>query len=262
MSEQLILSPNSNPEESKQNKRWTEFESPSEQYNQLNDLRLGYEEDASSVHNALLKIMWNSTEDNQDEARQAKINKLKTYLELDERTLADLELKMTELEYELGYGPNRSKRFDNLKNDMLVCSAVFFNERINNLREATNNPDIDKPLVQAVIDYAVATQNGEIAFVCASLHESSKMEENRENSQMHRSICHNNMINELNKLNELARKCGVKPLLYRNLIKNSATNDYKNDAQMYHDRVTASSYMVEVVWLGGDERFPDPKYIE
>jgi hypothetical protein len=240
----------------------TEHERLITQYNEFDKIRLSFEDDGRMIHESLNKVLLTAQEQERTEAEQSKIDKLKAFLELDESALSDIEYTMVDTERALGYSPDESSRFDNCNNDVLVNSAVFYHDRIETLRADTGDFDIDKIFINSVVEYANAVEHDENADMSLRFEDTHRRQEYLANYQRRRSNCHNDMINKLNKLNDLARDRGLKPLTYRNLITNSSVNDFRNNAQMYHDRVTAAHYVSEVIQLSYDMRFPDPKYIK
>lgn len=230
------------------------------QYNEFDKTRLSYEDDGRMIHETLEKALHTSQE--RTETEQSKIDRFKAFLELDESALSDIEYMMVDTERALGYSPDESSRFDNCSNDVLVNSAVFYHDRIETLRADIGDSDVDKVFINSVVEYANAVEHDENADTSLRFEDTHRRQEYMANCQRRRSNCHNDMINKLNKLNDLARDRGLKPLTYRNLITNSSANDFRNNAQMYHDRVTAAHYVSEVIQLGYDMRFPDSKYIK
>jgi len=239
-----------------------ETKSPADRYEQLDIMRQSYEQDGELVFNNLTAAFSDGLNEPHSPIDQVEIDKLKTYLELDEQSLAGVEREMAIAESEMGYSPDQSKRFNNCKTDVMVGSAVFYHDRVKALRDIIDDQDIDKEFVQSVVDYAEAIEHDEKSVSFMVYDDLADRQEYMADCQRRRSIRHNHMIDELNKLNDLAREHGVKPLVYRNLIKNSATNQYRNNQQMHHDRVTAAHYVSTVIQLEHDGRFPDPKYVE
>lgn len=228
-------------------------------YYQLDQLRLKYESDGRAIFAQLIEI---STNERSAEEIQKKITKLKRFFALDEDVLADLEKRMAQIEHELGYSSEKSSRFDNNEDDLLVNSAIFYQERIDALRKATNNPDVDKEFVDSVAAYAQAVEHDNNSPMMVLYDDVESRQEYMSNQQKLRSQAHNTMIENLNKLNHLAINFGVKPLLYRNLVKNSAINNYNNDKSMYHDRISLVRYITQVINLSQDGRFPNPQYVK
>lgn len=231
-----------------------------DQYRELDRTRLNCEQDGRIIYEVLRKSLHTDTE--LTEVDQSKINKMKSFFELDESTLSGVEEAMAEMERTLGYSPEDSSRFDNYEDDLLVNSAVFYHERIDSLREATSNSEIDKAFIDAVIQYAHAVEHDENSTMSQRFDDIKDKQAYMENCQRRRSNCHNDMINKFDKLNDLAREHNLKPLTYRNLIMNSSANGFRNNAQMYHDRVTLARYVRGVIQLGFDRRLPDPKYLK
>ena len=145
---------------------------------------------------------------------------------------------------------------------MLVNSAVFYRNRIKILREKTGDNDVDKNFVDSVVSYARTIEHDENSSMSLRYDDTKDRQEYIQNCQRRRSNCHNDMINKFNQLNDLCVANDLKPLTYRNLITNSSSNNFRNNAQMYHDRVTLARYVAEVIQLGADQRLPDSKYIE
>lgn len=256
------MSEQSNLERVGQDEGPTERESLKAKYDELNMTRSNYEKDGQMIHQILEDALCAAPEGERTETERSKIDKLKAYLESDESALSGIEIMMADTERRLGVNPDESSRFDNCENDMLVNSAVFYHERINSLRMGTGDSNIDKAFIDAVVDYANAVEHDSNSVMLLHYDDAKDRQAYIASCQRRRSNCHNNMIDKFNKLNDLARESDLKPLTYRNLITNSSTNDFRNNAQMYHDRVTLARYVGEVIQLGFDKRFPDAKYIK
>lgn len=238
-----------------------EFEKLNKRYGELNEIRLGYEADGRQIHD-VLKVLLSDDSKKNESNYQSKIAKLKTFFEVDEKSLANVEVEMIELEEAVGFESDQSKRFDNCEDDVMVYSSILFHDRINSLKEVTGDSEIDSNFVQSVIDYIRAIEHDENSFLANRFDDVSDRQAYISNCQRRRSICHNNMISSINKLNDTARKFNKKPLTYRNLATNSATNDYRNDLKMHHDRVTAARYVSEIIHLGYEEKIPKTNYFE
>ena len=231
-------------------------------YNDLNATRLNCEQDGLFVANFLKKALFEKASANRTSAEQAKIDKYKAYFELDESTLAAVEEQMADTERLLGFGPENSRRFDEVKNDVLVNSAIFYHERIDALKNKTDNQFIDEGYINSVIAYARSVEYDTNPVTAARFDDIAAKQEWSANCGKARSRCHNEMITQFNKLNDAAKENDLIPLTYRNLITNSSVNDYKNNAQMYHDRVTLARYTSEVIHTGYDIHSIDANVIE
>lgn len=238
-----------------------EFEKNITRYGELDQARKGYEADGRQIHDILKSLIIDGPKDDEN-VYKSRFEKLKKFFEIDEKSLSGIEYEMAEAERLIGYGPNDSKIFDNCENDVMVRSAIFFHDRIDAIKQATNNEDVDADFVQSVIDYIRAIEHDENSFMSNRFDSVEDSQAYISSCQRRRSICHNNMINQINLLNDMARKYGKKPLLYRNIITNSATNDYKNNLQMHHDRVTAARYVSEIIQLGYEEKIPKTNIFE
>lgn len=228
-------------------------------YYQLGQLCLKYESDGKAIFAQLIEILAN---ERSAEEIQKKITKLKNFFALNENVLADLEKRMAQIEQELGYASEKSSRFDNNENDILINSAIFYQDRIDALRKVTNNPDVDKEFVDSVVAYAQAVEHDNNSPMMVLYDDVKSRQEYMSNQQKLRSQEHNTMIDNLNKLNNLAINFGVKPLLYRNLVKNSVINNYNNDKSMHHDRASLVRYINQVINLSQDGRFPNTQYVK
>lgn len=239
-----------------------EKESLVSEYGRLNFSRLNYEKDGQLIYKNIKEVLICNPDSDDSKENSTKLDKLLNYLELDESALSDIEKKMIDVEHSLGYNVDNSSRFDNCENDMLINSAVFYHKRIEVLREKSGNKDIDKNFVDSIVNYARAIEHDENSNMSFRYDNLEDRQVYIQNCQRRRSNCHNDMINQFNQLNNLSVINGLKPLTYRNLITNSSSNNFRNNAQMYHDRVTIARYVAGVIQLGFDQRLPDPKYIK
>lgn len=232
-------------------------------YYDYNNARVEYENDGQQIYDAIKNLSTLNAGTSMSESDRFKIDKLKNYFELDEAALSDIENDMSEIERRLGYGPDMSSRFDTNKMDVLVCSAFLYRDRLELLKESTGNPDIDEPFVDVIIKYAKAVERDESSKV-HMLYEDDiqKQQEYFQNCQRRRSMLHNDMIKEFNVLNDLARANNLKPFMYRDLITNSAANNFTNNEQMYHDRITLARYVNEMIGFNDNKKLPDPRYIK
>lgn len=199
-----------------------------------------------------------------NEADKSRVNLVKDSLELDELLIADVEKRIKIKELELGLDTQESIRFKNNDNDTLVNSVVFYADRIESLKSATGNQEIDKDFVDAIKEYAKAIKfdedhNSQCGF--CDVKEKQKYTEERQKT---RSRLHNELIDSFNELNDLMTRNNLTPLTYRNFVKNSISNNFKNTNETSHDRVTVAHYVARMIRdnLQQDERLPDPKYVE
>ena len=233
-----------------------------EQYRDLDKTRLICEEDGRYVYDHLRKLSDIPSED-RTESNKSDFNKYKAFFELDESILSDVERSMASTEIALGYGPERSNRYDDDKNDVLVNSSIFYHDRIDSLRKATGNPDVDETFVNTIIEYAKAVEHDSYSVMHVRYENDIQIkQEYMKSCQRRRSMQHNELIKRLNELNDLARKHDQKPLTYRNLVTNFASNRYRNDDQMNHDRVSLVHYVGRMINSGHDDRMPDSKHIK
>jgi hypothetical protein len=227
-------------------------------YSELSSVRESYEEDASMLADVLLYSIENNTG---TDPEIGKIQKLKSYLEIDEQAIADTESRMMGLEKRLGYNLAQSDLFEDNKNDMLVSCSIFYSDRINDLKTALGDQNVDDDFIRSITEYARAVEHDENSKSYVLYDDLKDRQDYMANCQKNRSMCHNGMIDQINKLNDLCRKNGIKPLTYRNFVKNSVTNGFLNDRQMYHDRITAARYITGVIKIAHDGRFPRPDNI-
>lgn len=220
--------------------------------NDSNDARMLCEADSNYVSKCLKEIIYSKRESDRTDDDSAKINKYKAYFKLNELTLARLEREMTDAEYQLDFDTSESSRFDNEKNDTLVNSSIFYHDRIDDLRKASGNDDVDKYFVKSIKEYVYAVECASSMSEDGSSYDLSSWQDKKVDYDKYRSKCHNQMINEFNALNDKCHELNIDQLMYRNLITNSSVNGYKNNKQMYHDRLTLVNYLDEIIHQGID----------
>ena len=247
MSEKINISQRENP-----NSLDLEKERKIEQYEQINQTRLMCEQDACENIELLKKGNLTVQES----------NKYKAYFELDEAIVSDIERNMEQTERDTGQELKNSCRYDEYDNDILVKSAYFYRDRLESLKQATNNQNIDNNFIHAIVDYASAVEHDNNSTLANRYDDIKYRQQYKQNCQRRRSNCHNKMIDQINNLNDLANESNVKPFTYRNFVKNSVVNDHSNTTQMYHDRVTVAHFVAEMIDMNSDRGLPDSESIE
>ncbi len=207
-----------------------------------------YEDSARAEYGSLKNLLSRFDRASDDEKTELgqKISKMANYLEASEANIAATEKAVLRHEQALGIGIDDSSLFTNNnfddRNDMLINSAIFYQQRVEALKQATGNEDVDRPFVQAIFNYTNA-----VARCLSATRELSN--DDWEMYDRSRSIAHNALIDELNQLSLQCEKQTGKALIYRTLLRNKRNEHggYENrNLQQVHDRLTAVDYAIRL----------------
>lgn len=170
--------------------------------------------------------------------RPNQVRDLISDIETQEQLVANNEKTMQTYEFKLNKDVDDSLLYNNSHDDLLVKSSVLYRYRLDHLKQATHNQDIAQPFAESVLRYFNSIDELELGS-------DSQAELERLNKS--RIQAHNSMIKQLNQLNNLCLEHQLTPLTYRNFVTSSRANNYNNNLQQAHDRITVSTYVRKIL---------------